>query len=167
MQVIGQYSFMDGAGIMERERPAELLEVLDAIGRVDLSKCAEPGKPALSSPKSIADEILSRLYTKGWAKARIPMEKEGSAIEGDARKNGVGLEIQFGGYSFLGWDSFRKIAISGKHGIYRYGIEIAPMASLRRRMSQGVGSFEQAKEKLEKAGSPDLSVPVLLLGIDG
>jgi hypothetical protein len=34
-------------------------------------------------------------------------------------------------------------------------------------MSQGVGSFEQAKEKLETAGNPDLSVPVLLLGIDG
>jgi hypothetical protein len=166
MQVSSRYSFLDGKSILERERPKELSEVLAVLSRVDVSKCTEPGKPDMVSPKRLSGAILSGLYSKEWTRPRIPAGKDGSAIEGDAHKNGVGLEIQFGGYSFLGWDSFRKIAISGKHGICRYGIEIAPMASLRRRMSQGVGSFEQAMGKLKTAGNPDLSVPVLLLGID-
>lgn len=157
---------MDGAAVLEKDRPAEMSEVLDAIGHVDFSKCTEPGEPGLCSPRRVAGEILGYLHRRGWSRPSIPIGKDGSAIEGDAHKNGVGVEIQFGGYSFLGWDSFRKMAISAKRGVYRYGIEIAPMASLRRRMSKGVGSFEQAVEKLSKAGNPDLSIPVLVLGID-
>lgn len=166
MHVVERYSFMDGGAVIGKERPAELAEVLDAISRVDFSECTEPGSPGLCSPRKVAGKILGRLHRRGWSRPKIPIGKEGGAIEGDAHKNGVGVEIQFGGYSFLGWDSFRKMALSGNHGVYRYGIEIAPMSSLRRRMSKGVGSFEQAKEKLEKTGNPDLRIPVLLLGVD-
>lgn len=58
------------------------------------------------------------------------------------------------------------MALFGKHGVYKYGIEIAPMALLRRKMSKGVGSFEQVAEKLDKGGNPALGIPIVVLGID-
>lgn len=166
MRVISRYSFKKGLEILGKEKPPELSEVLEAIRQVDLEKCMEPGK-SLYSPKEIAGKILDSLFSRGWSKPKISFEKPDNFIEGDALKNGVGLEIQFGKYSFLGWNTLRKMALFGKQGVYKYGIEIAPMASLRRKMSKGVGSFEQVTEKLEKTGNPDLKIPVAVLGIDG
>jgi hypothetical protein len=166
MQLLGRYSFKNGAGILEKEKSTELSEVLEAIRQAGLEKCREPGG-LLCSPKKMAREILGYLYSHGWSKPKMPFGEPDSFIEGDALKDGVGVEIQFGKYSFLGWDSFRKMSLFGKQGVYEFGIEIAPMASLRRKMSKGVGSFEQVAEKLERAGNPDLGIPVLVLGIDG
>jgi hypothetical protein len=185
--------FSDGQEILEKENLDRLAEVLEAIKQVDLKKCIEPSKPGkpkksvksgkssktskssksaqssktLYSPGAMAQQILGFLYSRGWSKPKIMFGKPDNFIEGDGSKNGVGLELQFGKYSFLGWDSLRKMSIFASSGVYRYGIEIAPMASLRRKMAKGVGSFEQVTERLQKTGNPDLNIPVVVLGIDG
>ena len=170
--------FSDGQEILEKENLDRLAEVLEAIKQVDLEKCREPGKSGkpgkssksgkpLYSPKAMAEQILDFLYSRGWSKPKIMFGQPDNFIEGDGIKNGVGLELQFGKYSFLGWDSLRKMSLFAGSGVYRYGIEIAPMASLRRRMAKGVGSFEQVTERLQKTGNPKLEIPVVVLGIDG
>lgn len=192
MRVIKEHYFnhkkySDGQEIIEKANVDRLAEVLEAIKHVDLERCRESGKsgksgkpgkagkagkskkPAkpLYSPKAMAAQILDYLYSRGWSKPKIMFGKPDNFIEGDGIKDGVGLELQFGKYAFLGWDSLRKMSLFAGSGVYRYGIEILPMASLRRKMSKGVGSFEQVKERLEKAGNPDLNIPVVVLGIDG
>ena len=169
MLVVSRYSFKNGLESLETERPSELSDVLKAIELADLRKCTEPGKPGkpLYSPKAMSREILNSLYSTGWSRPKVPLGGRENLIEGDALMNGVGLEVQFGRYSFLGWDSLRKMSLLGEHGICKLGIEIVPMASLRQRMSKGVGSFEQVTERLEKAGNLGLKIPVLVLGIDG
>jgi hypothetical protein len=177
MRVIKEHYFnhkrhSNGQEILEKANVDRLAEVLGAINKADLEKCREPGKPGkpakpLYSPQRIAGEILGPLHSTGWSRPKIMFGKPDNFIEGDGLKNGVGVEIQFGNYAFLGWDSLRKMSLFGRSGVYRYGIEIVPMASLRRKMSKGVGSFEQVTERLEKTGNPELSIPVVVLGIDG
>lgn len=172
MRVIKEHYFnhkrySDGQEILEKANVDRLAEVLEAIKKADLEKCREPGAGArLYSPQKIAREILGSLYSLGWSRPKIMFGTPNNFIEGDALKNGVGVEIQFGNYAFLGWDSMRKMVLFAGSGVYRYGIEIVPMASLRRRMSKGVGSFEQVAERLEKTRNPDLNIPVVVLGID-
>ena len=125
-----------------------------------------PGK-MLYSPKALNKEILDNsLYKKGWTKPKIPFERPGSYIEGDGVKNDVGLEVQFGKYAFLGWDIFGKMVIFAKQGYYKYGIETVPMASLRKKMSTGIGSFEQITNILKKRGISNVDIPVAVLGLD-
>ena len=99
----------------------------------------------------------------------------------DGIKNGVGLEIQFGKYAFMGYDILSKMPIFAVRGKIDCGIEIVPMKSLSTgrlaetvlieqqtgyRMSTGVPYFEQIKADLETRGTADLDIPVLVLGID-
>jgi hypothetical protein len=164
MRVAKKYSYQGGLETLGKERPSELAEVISVIEAVDSIKCLE-GK--LVSPSIIVRELLDkRLLQGGWTAPKVPFGEPGNFLEGDALKNGVGLELQFGKYAFLGWDSLRKMAALSKEGVYEYGIEIAPAAALRRRMSKGVGSYEQIVERLEKQGNPDLDIPVVVLGID-
>jgi len=159
MRIVSEYSFNDGLKALRKDRPAEFSEVQEAIN------AAKPtGK--LYSPKDISKAILEFLSKKGWTKPAVEFGAPGNLIEGDAVKNGVGLELQFGDYPWLGWDTLRKMTTLAEKGAYKFGIENAPMASLRRRMSKGVGSFEQVTERLEKTGNLDLSIPVAILGID-
>lgn len=162
MRIVKKYSFNAGLKLLGKDKARELEEVLDAVKAAK----AEKTKAGLYSPKAMSNEILSLLYRKGWEKPKTAFGPPGSLIEGDAAKNGVGVEIQFGKYSFLGWDSLRKMAVFAGAGAYSHGIEIAPMASLRRRMDKGVGSFEQLSGKLKSAGNAELKIPVVVLGID-
>ncbi len=160
MCIAARYSFKNALKLLKKEKPAELLEVMEAIENVKVKKAG------LYSPKELSKAILDSLYACGWKQPKAAFDMPGNPIEGDAVKNGVGVELQFGKYSFLGWDTLRKMAAFAEKGTYKYGIEIAPMASLRRRMSKGVGSFEQVEEKMEKE-KPKLKIPVLVLGIEG
>lgn len=98
----------------------------------------------------------------------------------DGVKNGVGLEIQFGKYAFMGYDILSKPIFAAK-GMIDCGIEVVSMKSLSTgklsetvlveeatgyRMSTGVSFFEQIKADLEARGAADLDIPVLILGID-
>ena len=86
-------------------------------------------------------------------------------IEADAIKGGVGVEVQFGKYAFLGWDIFGKMVIFGRKGLIRVGIEIVPMPELQAEMSSGVGSFAQIKQVLENRGVGDIDLPVGVFGV--
>jgi hypothetical protein len=168
MRIVKKYSYKHGAETLQKERPAELAEAIRAIEGIDIKNCQEKkaGCKELYSPSLIVHELLDKnLLARGWSTPKVPFGEAANIIEGDAQKNGVGLEIQFGRYAFLSWDSLRKMAILSKEGVYKYGIEVAPMASLRQRMSKGVGSFEQIVERLEKQGNPELEIPVVVLGI--
>jgi hypothetical protein len=174
MRIVQSYSFKKGLEVLKKKKSQELSEVTTAIQNVNAANCKTkvskektmPGK-MLYSPKAFNREILNNfLYKKGWSKPKIPFERPGSYIEGDGAKNDVGLEVQFGKYAFLGWDIFGKMVIFARQGYYKYGVEIVPMTSLRRKMSTGIGSFEQITNILEKRGISNLDIPVAVLGVD-
>jgi len=157
-----------GLEMIEKTRPRELADIIESIMEVDPKRCQEKTESTrpLYSPKEIASQITANLKRRGWKTPKTQLESEDNTIVGDGLKNKVGLEIQFGRYSFLGWDSLRKIALLADKGVYEYGIEVTPMAALRQRMSKGVGSYEQVVERLKTNPNPQLKIPVIVLGID-
>lgn len=158
---------------MRKKFPAELKEIYSAVARVDsaIMKTKEskektmPGR-MLYSPKALNKTILDNyLYKRGWSKPRIKLDRKSSFIEADAVKNGVGVEIQFGKYAFLGWDIFGKMVIFSKQKFYQVGVEVVAMRSFTRLMSTGVGTFEQIVNILKARGEADIDIPVVVLGI--
>lgn len=84
----------------------------------------------------------------------------------DFVKDGVGVEIQFGKYSFMVYNVCAKMTIFKNLGLIECGIEVVPVKALALEMSSGVSYFEQFVWDLESRGVADIDIPVLILGID-
>lgn len=173
MEIIDTFSFKRGMEIMKKKYSKELKEVYDAIRSVDskimkTKKSKEktmPGK-MLFSPIDLNKAILDNyLYERGWEKPRIKLDTRSSFIEADAVKNGVGVEVQFGKYAFLGWDILGKMVIFSKQKYYDVGVEVVAMRSFTKEMSTGVGSFEQIVNILKARGEANVDIPVAVIGI--
>lgn len=84
----------------------------------------------------------------------------------DFVKERLGVEVQFGKYSFMVYNVAAKMTIFNKLGIIDTGIEIVPVKSFADEMSTGVSYFEQFVWDLEQRGVSNIDIPVLVLGID-
>lgn len=189
MRIGGKYSFNGGELAVTRQYSDLLDEVLSAITAVNASICKTkeseeqtmPGQ-ALYSPVALNNAFKSKLHAKGWHPVRVtceyptqfyasdysPKRKLGSGAfrEMDFVKRKLGVEIQFGKYSFMVYNVAAKMTIFRNLGHINAGIEIVPMNALTYEMSSGVSYFEQFVWDLEKRGVSDIDVPVLVLGID-
>jgi hypothetical protein len=205
MRIVARYSHKGGADFLTANHPAEIDEVIDALAHVDantaltkISKEKTMLAQSLYSPVALNKAIKALLYPLGWAtpgkegkfsEPRVSLTTKvaetGSEHKGframDGVKNGVGLEIQFGKYAFMGYDILSKMPIFAARGKIDCGIEVVPMKSFSTgrldrtvveeeatgyRMSTGVSYFEQIKADLKARGVADLDIPVLILGID-
>lgn len=180
MKIIATYSFNDGKEFIEKHHKKELEEVKKVISLVDATCCKTKiskektmnGK-ALYAPKLLNIEFKKFFYERQWKSHRIPMITEIPEInkkhvgfrEMDAVKNKLGVEVQFGKYSFMVYNVSAKMTIFAKNKIIDSGIEIVPMRSLSKDMSTGVSFFEQMKADLEQRGISNIDIPVLIVGI--
>lgn len=83
----------------------------------------------------------------------------------DFIKNKLGVEVQFGKYSFMVYNVCLKMTIFHNMGFIDVGIEIVPVKELAEDMSSGVSYFEQFVWDLEQRGVSDIDIPVLILGV--
>jgi hypothetical protein len=83
----------------------------------------------------------------------------------DFVKDSLGVEVQFGKYSFMVYNVAAKMTIFKNLGIIEAGIEIVPVKELADQMSSGVSYFEQFTWDLDKRGVSNIDTPVLILGI--
>jgi len=180
LEVIARYSFKGGMEILQREKPHLLGEVEEAIRAVDptihmtkQSKEERRQKRMLYAPMQMNDTMAASLRSNGWFPKAInvstTVEETGSSYSGprtvDGFKERVGLEIQFGKYSFMLYDMVGKLVIFKNRDLIDYGIEVVPMKTLAVDMSSGVSFFEQLKADLEARGVADIDIPIAVLGI--
>jgi len=173
MRIVKTYSWNNGLELMKKNHPKELKEIINAIRSVDSRKVKvkqskEKTKKfkMLFSPIQLNKAILDGyLYKRGWTKPKVILNDRGGFIEGDGVKNGVGLEVQFGKYAFMGWDIFGKMVIFAKTGNYKIAVEVVPVREFTKDMSTGVSYFEQIESILERRGVSNLDIPVAVLGI--
>ena len=187
MNIVGMYSFNNGKEAIEAKFNAEFQEVQQAIeavrGKSHKTKTSRektmPGK-ALYSPKSLNIAFEAEFEKRGWRNQRVlcdystqyytsgyaPSAKTRGAFRDiDFVKNKVGVEIQFGKYSFMVYNVCAKMTIFHKMGLIDVGIEVVPLKELANEMSTGVSYFEQIVWDLEHRGVADIDIPVLILGI--
>ena len=121
------------------------------------------------------------MFDKGWKSVRVKCEypirfysknydpkklNKGAYREMDFVKQKLGVEIQFGKYSFMVYNVAAKMTIFSNLGYIDTGIEVVPVKALADEMSSGVSYFEQFVWDLEKRGISNIDLPVLILGID-
>jgi len=187
MRIGGIYSFKGGMAVMEAQFASELQQVRQAIAAVDATKHKTkvsrektmPGK-MLYSPGSLNKAFKQELEPLHWQGYKIrceypteyytsdytpPMLRPGAFREMDFVKNKVGVEVQFGKYSFMVYNVCAKMTIFHKLSVIDVGVEIVPLKELAGEMSTGVSYFEQFVWDLEHRGIADIDIPVLILGI--
>lgn len=77
---------------------------------------------------------------------------DGSFRDMDFVKEKLGIEVQFGKYSFMVYDVCAKMTIFKNLGHIDAGVEIVPVKKLVSSMSTGVSFFEQFIWDLEQRG---------------
>lgn len=188
MRLAAQFSFKNGLEQVT-ERYADLLaEVTDAIRNIDATAARTkiskektmPGQ-TLYSPVALNSGFKEQLYPKGWKNLSVPCDYpteyyledythrapiKGAFRDMDFVKDRLGVEVQFGKYSFMVYNVCAKVTIFSNLGHIDCGIEIVPVKSLALEMSSGVSYFEQSVWDLRQRGVADIDIPVLILGID-
>jgi hypothetical protein len=194
MIIAGEYSFNSGKEYVEQKFPSELKEIKDAIRGIDVTKHKTKeskektmkGK-MLYSPISLNLAFKGALYPSGWINKKescnypteyytndyIPVERKKTVRKKSAEfrdmdfvKNGLGIEVQFGKYSFMVYNVCAKMTIFNQLGHIQAGVEIVPIKQFAEEMSTGVSYFEQFVWDLHKRGVSNIDIPVYIIGID-
>lgn len=188
MIVAARYSFNGGQEAVAARYPHLLAEIEAAITAVDaeqhrtkLSKEKTMMGQMLYSPVALNAAIKAQLVPLGWINRRVECvysseyyteEYRKTVTENvgfrdmDFVKESLGVEIQFGKYSFMVYNVAAKMTIFRNLGFIDTGIEVVPVKHFALQMSSGVSYFEQFTWDLEQRGVSNIDVPVLILGID-
>ena len=177
------YSHNDGEKYINENHKSEYDEIVSAINNINIrdaiSKVSkEKSKDLIFSPIDLNIQLKSYLSNLGWTKKkenskkgfqepRIYFEEGGREYrEMDGIKNKVGLEIQFGKYSYMAYDIFSKMPLFKKRGLIDCGIEVVASHNMIKDFSSGVSSFKQIVFDMQERGVSNLDIPTLILGID-
>lgn len=188
MRLAGVYSFNGGEDFITKRYPTLLVEINDTIKAVDASqlktKESEESKMVgrmLYDPSKLNKGFKAEFSQRGWRSVRVKCDYptsyytadykvrqklRGAFREMDFVKEQLGIEVQFGKYSFMVYNVCAKMTIFHKRGFIDSGVEIVPVKTLAKEMSSGVSYFEQFVWDLEERGVSDIDIPVLILGID-
>jgi Restriction endonuclease BglII len=188
MRIVGLYSFNGGLEFVQQHFPKELDELKKAIENVNAEvhktkvsrEKTMPGK-VLYSPVDLNKAFKTELLPLGWKNIKEKCDYSGAYyIDGyenpqqkkvfpfrdmDFVKNQLGIEVQFGKYSFMVYNVCAKMTIFKKLGHISAGVEVVPVKELAEQMSTGVSYFEQFVWDLEQRGVSDIDIPVMIIGI--
>lgn len=188
MKIAGIFSFNNGVNAVTDKYSTLLSEIKNCICTIDASLCRTKeseektmkGK-LLYSPKALNEQFKAILNPAGWKAIRVKCEyptsyylpdyepkrlRKGAFREIDFVKKKLGVEVQFGKYSFMVYNVAAKMTIFRNLSYIDTGIEIVPVKALADEMSSGVSYFEQFVWDLEKRGVSNIDVPVMIIGID-
>ncbi len=187
MNLQAKYSFNAGENYVQQHYPRLYEEVLKCIRSVDKSTCLTKSSnektmvgKQLYSPRALNACFKQELVNYGWKSHRVQCDYSSVHYLGnytaeklpkrpfremDFVKDKLGVEVQFGKYSFMVYNVCAKMTIFRNLGVIDAGIEIVPIRELTKSMSTGVSFFEQFAWDLEQRGVADIDIPVLILGI--
>jgi hypothetical protein len=188
MKIVAKYSFNDGEQAVAQRYPKLLEEVTAVIEKVDSAACKTKFSKEktmkmrqLFAPIALNKEFKAHFHPLGWSARkehcdysfsgklpgyREPKPTHGAFREMDFVKDKLGVEVQFGKYSFMVYNVCAKMTIFRNLGHIDTGIEIVPVKTFVEEMSTGVSYFEQFVWDLRHRGVSNIDVPVLILGID-
>lgn len=188
MRIAGVYSFKDGKEQVEKKYPALLKEIkaVTSVVSAEEHRTKESKEKTmlgkmLFDPSALNETIKADFLGRGWKAVKVPCEyptkyyysdyipkalNKGAFREMDFVKEKLGIEVQFGKYSFMVYNVCAKMTIFRNLGHIDTGVEIVPIKRFADEMSTGVSYFEQFVWDLESRGVADIDIPVLILGID-
>lgn len=191
MRIVAQFDFNGGAAAIAEKYQQEMDEITAVIDAVDAASCKtkESHEKTMSGRMLYSPKLLNALFKDefsryGWHNKSVPCDyRYGTFLEGYTpstsrvvqpyrdmdfvkENSKLGIEVQFGKYSFMVYNVCAKMTIFRNLEIIEAGIEIVPVKHLADEMSTGVSYFEQIAWDLTIRGVSNIDVPVLILGID-
>lgn len=188
MIIAGEYSFNSGKEFINRKYSHLLDEIRDIILNIDAEqhKTKESKEKTmlgkiLYNPPSLNDAFRIEFLKRSWKKVKVrcdyprdyytenyePKKMKGIPFrEMDFVKEKLGIEVQFGKYSFMVYNVCAKMTIFNRMGFIDAGLEIVPIKQFADEMSSGVSYFEQFVWDLEARGISNIDIPVVVFGID-
>lgn len=188
MTISGLYSFAGGKDFVQTYHKEKLKEIEAAIAEINASKALVKEskektmlEKMLYSPVELNKAFGEILYPKHWTHVKEqcdyptnyyvngykPRERKIYPFRDmDFVKEKLGIEVQFGKYSFMVYNVCAKMTIFRNLGHINAGVEIVPVKELAEQMSTGVSYFEQFVWDLEQRGVSNIDVPVLIIGIN-
>jgi hypothetical protein len=187
MRIAWMYSLNGGKEAIDFKHAREFKEIQKVVAAIDCLKHRTkiskektmPGK-VLFDPKALNLTFKKQFESFGWKNIRVASKYSSEKYIGDYKskatsrgafrdmdfvKNRLGVEVQFGKYSFMVYNVSAKMTIFHNLDIIDTGIEIVPIKEFANDMSSGVSYFEQIVWDLEQRGVADIDIPVLILGI--
>ena len=115
-------------------------------------------------------DLMRRIWHLSASDQRRLIEENGlvpisTYNQTDFVKNRIGVEVQFGKYSFVAHDIFVKHMSFFVSDAINVGIEILPMKELEAQMSSGVAYYERDLMNIIPQGRGVHAVPLVLIGI--
>ncbi len=189
MKLAAVYSFNHGTEIVSEKYPELVVEIDAAIKSIDASehKTKESKEKTMRGQMLFSPVSLNKAFKKQfigkyeWNPIRVRCDyptkfyvpdyefkkaNRGQFREMDFVKEKLGVEVQFGKYSFMVYNVAAKMTIFKNLGHIDAGVEIVPVKAFADDMSSGVSYFEQFVWDLENRGVADIDIPVMILGID-
>lgn len=178
MKVLCEYSHLRGAEILREKFPDINKEINDVIEGVvgEKSKVSQEknkkGK-LLYSPKVFKSQFLEGFDQRGFSDISdnyfYPLCGHDKKVKGfkklDFYKDDVGIQVQFGKYSFMIYDLSRFQYFFSKNKI-SVGVEILPSYMLQKQMSSGIGYGEQLISDLKLLKKQFPIIPMKIIVID-
>jgi len=170
LYIENEYSHMGGLELLKVNKPYLYQEILTIFKTTEIPEPIKESRektmkgkmvwsgPAFNKPLS---ESFKRL---GWDKKRYDLGNNRS-IEIDFVKERVGLEIQFGKYSFVDTD-FSKFEIFYYQNLIDLCVEIVPSQNLKKKMYSGVPDFIQVLSRIKAKGRNNPAVPIWIIGVN-
>ncbi len=191
MIIAGRYSFKQGIEEIAKRCPQLLGEIETVIAEVDSSKhfvkkskektmagrtLYSPDSLNLAFKRSFAKRggwktlkvkctYSAAHYVEGYIPPKSKRRRPTPTREMDFVKDKLGVEVQFGKYSFMVYNVCAKMSIFHNLGHIDLGVEIVPMKDFADHMSTGVSYFEQMACDLDQRGCADIDIPVIILGV--
>lgn len=179
MKIVCEYSHLGGSEILKHRYPEQDMEIYEVIDEVigEKSKISNEksrkGK-LLYSPSVFRAEFKQKLeereYNEITDSYSYPICNSNKKVNGfkkiDFIKNNVGIQIQFGKYSFMLYD-LAKFQYFYNQNKVEVGVEILPSYNLQKQMSSGMGYGEQliSDIKLLKKQFPILPMKIIVIDI--
>lgn len=175
-RIVDSHSHMFGEAVLDGLFPDMKAEVIKILAEVPV-----PAKSKVSKEKTKKGQLIwtgpdfnkplgEAFKNLGWKKRRLYYPGQSQYyIEVDFCKGRVGVEAQFGKYSFVQHD-FAKFQYlleeADESKRIDVGIEIVPCAALQREMYTGPANFESVVMSMKARARNDPPVPIWLLAID-
>ncbi|MBE0338717.1 BglII/BstYI family type II restriction endonuclease [Paenibacillus sp. 23TSA30-6] len=172
--IADEYEHMRGKTILKAAYPELFEEILWVLQNTNIpmpsktSREKTKSEALVFSGKDFNKPLSASFKTKDWKKRKIRFTKEHRyGIEVDFTKGLVGIEVQFGKYSFVHHD-FNKFLylFKNRENPIDVGVEIVPVKNLQKQFYTGPASFESVIASLKSLQRNDPPVPLWIIGID-
>lgn len=175
LTIAKEYSHLFGKTVIGHLHPALHDEIIRVLTNTVIPPMTKPSKEKTKVGQLVYrgpdfnQPLTDALKAAGWAPRRLQYDPEQSySITVDFAKGGVGLELQFGKYSFVQHDfyKFQYMFQARVQGNIDVGVEVVAVANLQRRMYTGPASFESVEAALRAHARNEPPVPIWLIGVD-